>query len=1217
MSLFKVTIPKLLFILSVFNFNTNLEFTNTIYSENISTKITIVKNKSDYTIQGKTIDNKTGQAIPFCSITLSKTLRGTSSNELGEFEIKVTALPATLVFTHVNYEKQTITIKGNSILNVKLTPLVFELEEVSISNKKDFYAFELAKKAFRKADVDRKNRKYGKAYYRQKSKNGNQYSEFSEIIYDINYSSEGIHEWDILEGRYAIKGGTVNNRNYTLLSRILKSFQQNSEDLIFPLRDNIDHFYNVKIIEKTTTKNGTIVLLDFRPYEKIKSPILEAEAYINATTNELLKLKATLNHDDFKAVNFKEKSASKKGYKLSYEMAFKKDSVFDLVMDYMKVDQEFDYYKNDSLITHVSSTSNLSFFEYYNPESRKTLGRQFKNDKSDWQKLNAIGYNQEFWKENAIVKRTPIENDIINSFEKNNAFESIFFNSREQIALTQSNISNDVFIQELEKNIINYNSYKPVEKVYLHTDKDLLTENENLWFSAYVTLGTKHHYSFASKVLYIDFISPRGEIVKTQTIPLVEGRGKGSLKVPKNSTSGEYQIRAYTKWMQNFDAAFFFKKTVKVAAKTSTNITLNNNDIDLQFFPEGGTMIAGLNGRVAFKALGKDGLGKEVKGKIIDSNNEFIANFKSIEQGAGVFNFTPKLGETYTAILENNTRYKLPKPENIGYSFLVSNIDNRNIKVKVQATENLRGKKFYVIGHIHNEKYYQGRFEFGGKLLVDFEIPKNKLPTGVFKLTLFSEDGIPMAERAIFNNSNNELKISAKIDSSNTAPKDKIKVDVEVKDSRNWPVATGVSVAITDADKFSKHENSSTILSQLYLESDLKGYIENPSLFFNNSNRATKFRLELVMLTHGWRKINWQNIKNDAYVKFNKHQFEQGIKVSGVASKASKPLSNKKIKMVAISENEYATYTSVTNTKGEFTIENFNNIGETKINFNEITSDGKSNEIDVVINTINTKEKASSNYKRFTNTISETDLEYSKLTSLNLVNDSLHKNSVLLNEVKIKNVKTYEKKDITSFDRDNMSGYNMVADHTIDVNDSKKVISGEHMLNLLADIPGLEYIQNRIHIRRNPKPALWLIDGMEILELPYNYEFGNIEKIEVLKSVASTAVYGPRGANGVIIFKTKTAKLNDAKINFTPKQTINGHSKYTEFYNPKFETKIETKPYNEFKTTLYWNPLLFTDNEGKASLYFNKPTDAKNIQIVIEGLSKYGNPGVLLQNLEE
>ena len=522
-------------------------------NKNPSNNYSIVKTtQGTFKIQGKIRDVTSGETIPFCNITLNNSFTGTSSNELGEFEIDVKKLPATLVFTHINYEKQTVILKNNSKLNIKLKPLVFELNEVSISNKKDFYAYELAKKAFRKADVNRKKRKYGKAYYRQKSKNGKNYSEFSEIIYDINYSSEGIHEWDILEGRYAIKGGTVNNRNYTLLSRILKSFQQNSEDLIFPFRDNIDHFYNVKVIEKTTTKEGTIVLLDFKPFAKIKSPILEAEAYINANTNELLKLTAILKHDDFAAVNFKEKSASKKGYQLTYEMAFKKDSLSNLVMDYMKVDQEFDYYKNDSLITTVSSTSNLSFFEYYKPESKRRLGRQFSNNKSDWQKLNTIGYNEEFWKENAIVKRTPIENDIIKSFEKNNAFESIFFNTRDQIALTQSNISDDIFIQELEKNIGNYNSYKPVEKVYLHTNKDIITGSENLWFSAYVTLGTKHHYSFASKVLYIDLINPEGKVVKNHTIPLEEGRGKGSLKIPKNIISGDYQLRAYTKWTVSY-----------------------------------------------------------------------------------------------------------------------------------------------------------------------------------------------------------------------------------------------------------------------------------------------------------------------------------------------------------------------------------------------------------------------------------------------------------------------------------------------------------------------------------------------------------------------------------------------------------------------------------------------------------------------------------------
>ena len=406
-------------------------------------------------------------------------------------------------------------------------------------------------------------------------------------------------------------------------------------------------------------------------------------------------------------------------------------------------------------------------------------------------------------------------------------------------------------------------------------------------------------------------------------------------------------------------------------------------------------MIDGLIGRVAFKAIGKDGLGEKVSGKIVDSNNKFITNFKSIENGAGVFNFSPKAEETYTAITNSNVKFKLPKPEKSGYNMLVSNINPRNIKIKIQATEDLRGKKFYIIGHIHNEKYYQGKFEFGGKLLVDFEIPKSKLPTGVFKLTLFNEDGIPTAERAVFNNSNNELKITANIDHTNT-DSNKVKVDIQVNNVKDWPVSTGISLAINDADKFKRNENDTNILTQLFLESDLKGHIENPALFFNDTKRATRFRLEIVMLTHGWRKINWRKIKNDSYVKQNNFPFEQGISLSGIASKNGRVLINKQIKMVAINDNEYATYTGMTNNKGEFTINNFNSIGKTKVNFNLVEAN-KSTEIDVVINTKKDTQNRPNSFKSFSNEISENNLKYAKLTSLNLINDSLYKDRTLLN----------------------------------------------------------------------------------------------------------------------------------------------------------------------------------------------------------------------------
>lgn len=1184
-----------------------------IYFKIISNQV--ILKKVTYTINGKTIDGNTKEAIPFCSVIIDGTHTGTSSNEYGEFQIKVDKLPAKLVFYHLNYQKTSIHVNSQKEIEVKLTPLVFELEEVSITNKKDFYAYELAKKAFRKADINAKNKKHGKAYYRQKSKNGNQYSEFSEIIYDIRYSTEGIIDWDILEGRYALKGGAVNNRNYTLFSRILKSFQPNSEDLIFPLRDNIEDYYKVKIIQNIDSEEGKIAVLSFEPYKRIKTPILEAEIYINTKNNDLLKINATLKNDNFKVIKFKEKSAKKKNYVLNYEMAFKKDSVFNLVLDYMKVVQNFDYYKNDSLVTHVSSNSILSFFEYYKSNSRKRLGRQFKDKYSDWQNLNAIGYNEKFWKENAIIKRTTNENEVIRSFERNNAFESIFINSRQQIATTQSNISTDVFIQKLEKDLENHNAFNPIEKVYVHTDKNTYFNGENIWFSSYNTLGTKHHYSLASKVLHIDLINPKGEILLSKKIALNQGRGKGNISIPKDTKQGYYQIRAYTNWMRNFDNSHFFTQRIKIINNSvkKTIGSKNSTKIDLQFFPEGGQLISNLTARIAFKAIGSNGLGIHVKGKIVDSNNKTITTFKSREHGSGIITLKPLINETYTAVLSDKSTYELPKVSSTGYSMFVNNIELNNIKVKIQASEDLRGEKFYVIGHSHKEKYYQGKFEFGGKLLVDFEIPKQKLPTGVFTLTAFSSEGIPMAERVVFINNNNQLKITAKINDTKILPNNQKEVQIKVTDSRNWPISTDLSIAVTNASKYSKKENEGNILSYLFLQSDLKGHIENPTLFFNDKKRATRYRLELIMLTHGWRKINWNKLKTKKYKTPKKHGFEQGITIHGIAKKENRILQNKNIKMAVLSNGEYASYLAKTNHNGEFTIKNFTNSGTLKASFNSQDSNGKFIEITAEIRQENNLIKVPSKFYSvgFSNTKKE--IQAANEASIQLKNDSIaevthtKKDAFLLNEVSLKNVVVRTKKDFTNFDRENMAGYNMVPDHTIKIKNQ----FGENIKNLLNEIPNINYTEGKIYIRRNPQPVLWIVDGMEVLGTPNFQNYANIKKIEVLKSIISTAVYGPRGVHGIILITTKDGRTDRPK-QFTPSLNIDGFQSNKEFYIPKFSSATT----QDYRTTLYWNPMIRTNKDGEATLIINGSKDLSPMQIVIEGLSKYGAAGVLTNNLK-
>lgn len=216
--------------------------------------------------------------------------------------------------------------------------------------------------------------------------------------------------------------------------------QPDTDDLIFPLRFNVNEFYDVKVIDILSSQEDEIAVLWFKPLEDVKLPILDAEVYVNTKTHEVLKISGTVKNDQLNFIKFQEKNTYTKNYQLSYEMVFKKDSKNDMLIDYIKVDHAFDYYKNDAFLTNVTSTSDLMFFEHYDLVKKRRVRNRFRKKGSDWEVLNKIGYNEKFWADNPIVKRTPVEDDVIASFEKDNAFESIFLNSREQIAFMQSNL---------------------------------------------------------------------------------------------------------------------------------------------------------------------------------------------------------------------------------------------------------------------------------------------------------------------------------------------------------------------------------------------------------------------------------------------------------------------------------------------------------------------------------------------------------------------------------------------------------------------------------------------------------------------------------------------------------------------------------------------------------------------------------------------------------
>ena len=1190
---------------------------------------------NDFEILGKVFDKVTGDIIPYCSLLIKNSYTGTSTNEEGEFILNVDELPVELVFQHLGYETQTIIVSQTTNVEVKLIPRINELEEVLISTTTNKRALKLAKSAFKRTKNTLRVAKFGKALYRQKSKNNDDYSELVEIIYDIRYSNSGIEDWDILQGRYALKEESVNNKNYTLLSRLFRSIQPDTDDLIFPLHSELETFYNVRIINKIQSEGGEIAVLWFKPLKNISIPIFEGEVYIDTKTFDVLKVTGSISRDDLKLIKLTEEDTYKKNYELLYEINFKKDSVLGLAIDYIKVNHEFDYYKGDRLQTRVSSMSNLSFFEYYTPASRKKLGKQFKRGESDWEKLNEIGYDKNFWEDNPIVKRTPVEEEVIASFEKDNAFESIFINRTGQVTSLQTSIAGDPFIKSLSTDLQLYNTNNPVEKVSLHTDKDIVSPGEDLWYSAYCVLGTGYNYSLASKVLYVDLINSNNEVILSQTQELIEGRGAGSMRVPEGLVSGTYLLRAYTNWMRNYDSDFFFTKRIYIIDKNGVSteaLTEVEEKIDLQFFPEGGDCIIGLSGLIAFKAIGADGLSRVVKGNILNSKGDFIAPINTLDKGAGFFTHTPILGERYEVELEDGSRYSLPEAKAEGYSLLVNNTSSRSIIVKVKASDQLRAKRFYVIGSIQNEKYYQGRFEFAETDVVNFEIPKSKLPSGVMTLTLFDEEGKPRSERIVFINNKEELVINTKINKNRLGTRDKIQIEIDVRNTNGDPIRTDLSVSITDGGRVKKSVNSNNILTHLLLESDIKGEIEEPGSYFRDQQRSTTSKLDLVMLTHGWRRFNWKDKQDSLSDKFT---FSTGLSITGTARYSdNRLLKNRDLRVISKSDNALKMYPIRTDNLGRFSVDSLNHSKSTEFVFNAYSPKGAPIDLKIVLDEKEEEDARSEltlknytivdNFKEIKD--KEERIAYVNATSLRRETDSLYDLSkvTILDQVFLEGQGTKKEANTAP------SVYNLTPDsavYTKDFNGSP----AQGVTALLSTVSGVTVNGEMVYIRgsqfasfNSDTGPLWVFDGVPIVggadvngqssnipEIIRGLTFFDIERVEVLKS-GRAASYGSRGANGVILVYTKRGSYVNSGTT-SPSFTLNGYSGSKEFYSPKYDVKLEKHKKPDYRITLYWNPSLTTNKNGRASLVFYNTDITKNIQVDVQGLSEYGIPGAYLK----
>ncbi|MDE1192558.1 MAG: hypothetical protein PW786_10515 [Arachidicoccus sp.] len=410
--------------------------------------------------------------------------------------------------------------------------------------------------------------------------------------------------------------------------------------------------------------------------------------------------------------------------------------------------------------------------------------------------------------------------------------------------------------QTIDKTLNDYFSGHPFERVYLHLDNNLYSADDTVWFKGYLTANG--FVSSYSKNLYVDWFDATGKLLQHQAYPIVQGATYGQFAIPQTIEGNQIEVLAYTRWMLNDDTAYLFHKTIPVlSAKASLPIQKTEpQKILLQFFPEGGNLVAGVQNKVAFKATDQFGNPIELNGTIKDNHNDSVTSFITIHDGMGTFYLTPKATTTYVAEYDSTKpTVNLPEAQSWGVNMQVLlEQDKRKIIIQKHNTEQL--SQVYLLATMNGIVDYLAKIDLSTRDSAVSIIPTNDLPSGIITFTVLDKDWHPLTERISFvrgNDIDSHLP-NLSIEKTSTEKKGLNSITLNYDDS----IATDLSIAVTDADI--PNDSTENIITYLLLTGQLKGKIINPAYYFEDTTSTRQQQLDLVMLTNGWRKYNWHEI---------------------------------------------------------------------------------------------------------------------------------------------------------------------------------------------------------------------------------------------------------------------------------------------------------------------------------------------------------------------
>ena len=554
----------------------------------------------------------------------------------------------------------------------------------------------------------------------------------------------------------------------------------------------------------------------------------------------------------------------------------------------------------------------------------------------------------------------------------------------------------------------------------------------------------------------------------------------------------------------------------------------------------------------------------------------------------GTLRFKPVSGENYTAYWMDEAGEShsavLPAARPNGLVLHVDPYANNQLHYKLEkSVDASKLTKIIVVGTINQKVVYRNSLMLENNI-AEASLNALDFPCGVMQLTAFDNDMSPLAERVVFiNNQKAYAKILFKKEAVGLNKRERNEISIEIPDS----LVTNLSVSVTDAGL--GYDSSHNIYSDFLIAGDLKGTIPDAASFLNNPVNADE-HLDLLLLTHGWRRFSWESVVSGRYPELKYSRDAGFLSINGEVHNNPSPDAQDSMALLLVTRDRKKQVLKLpVNAGGKFSQNGlfFYDSVQVVYRFNHAAKLGSSTQISIYSDLLPALTPAKADEPSFS-WMKVPDVILEKEMNGNLIETQDHSvpSAAMSYTVSPKT---------DSIGRNSESAAHYLTDNFVDLHfpASLKGNAPSGEIRQTSYKPGANSPRSNVNVT---------LDGASVAM--DDLKSVNMKEVLFIKFLPRA---NPKGLPTLAI--TSRQALDQAGIleNKTGFTVITGYTPVREFYQPHYDNKIEDFRASDFRSTLYWNPKLRLDKtHRKTSVVFYNNDISNKFRIVVEGMNQEG-----------